>query len=162
MKVPGKACMKYLRRTAGSRRDSVGEKHLREYLVSHSGLDKKTAKKALAHAINNGLLDRKIPRRRDRFEETLREFFLWFYGGNEKLARQTLAEIKNRGLGELQLFILCDDLRDFLRTKRRRSAKKNWQKALRSKNQKADRALEDKIRQYSQESKKANVALGFR
>jgi len=59
------------------------------------------------------------------------------------------------------LFTLCDELNDFLRIKRRRRAKENWQKALRSKNQKADRALEDKIRQYSQESKKANVALGF-
>lgn len=161
MEIPGKACMKYLRRTAGSRRDRDAEKDLWKHLVSR-GLDRKMAKKALSHAINNGLLDRKILRRRDRFEEALREFFLWFYGGNEKLARQTPANIKNRGLGELELFTLSDELNDFLRIKRRRRAKENWQKALRSKNQKAGMALEDKIRQYSQESKKANAALGFR
>ena len=160
MKIPGKACMKYLQRTCGSRRDRDAEKDLWKHLVSR-GLDRKMAKKALSHAIKNGLLDRKIPRRHDRFEKILWEFLLWFCGRDEKLARQTLAEIKNHGLGELQLFTLCDELNDFLRIKRRRRAKENWQKALRSKNQKADRALEDKIRQYSQESKKANVALGF-
>jgi len=196
MKVPGKACKKYIRRSSHYRWDKLAEQQFKAWLVpdwmkaavrlvdeiglsrasSQLGIpverlydwvervkfNKEWAKNALAHAKEGGWLDRKVPQRPERFEKKLREFLLSRCDGNEKLAKQALAIIKNRGLGTFEMFTIADEMKDWERTKRRDSAKKNWDKALASKKQKANGALEDEIRQYSQERKKANAALGFR
>jgi hypothetical protein len=141
MTVPGKVCSRYVTRYWKERR-ARGRKKLFEFLMAYA---KPSPEERKHYEFMTG---RKAPKPLTKKER-------------EAWAKKMLAQIEGRGLPTPFMFMFCDLLEEWWAKEKKKRAKQNWKKALKTIERKKDAALMAAIASFEEQGRKDNEALGF-